>query len=229
MIVAGRLRRKTKITSTTRTTARPSSNSTSATEARIVVVRSVSTATSTAAGSAACKLRQQRLDAVDDRDDVGAGLALDVEDDRRHVVHPGGELGVLGAVHDLRDVRQPHRRAVPVGDDQVAIFVGALELVVGIDRVGARRPVEIALRRVDVGVGDRRAQIVDVEAVGGERARIGLDAHRRPLPAADADEADAGQLRDLLRRAACRRDPRPGSAAGSSRSAPGSGSARRPD
>ena len=50
MIVAGRLRRNRKITSTTSTMARPSSNSTSVTEARIVVVRSVSTATFTAAG-----------------------------------------------------------------------------------------------------------------------------------------------------------------------------------
>ncbi len=53
MIVAGRLRRNRKITSTTRTTASPSSNSTSETEARIVVVRSVSTATFTAAGRVA--------------------------------------------------------------------------------------------------------------------------------------------------------------------------------
>ncbi len=51
MIVPGSVRRNTKITSTTRTTARPSSNSTSETEARIVTVRSLSTATSTAAGS----------------------------------------------------------------------------------------------------------------------------------------------------------------------------------
>src|ERR1700728_4320053 len=51
MIVAGRLRRNRKITRTTSATARPSSNSTSATEARIVVVRSVSTATFTAPGA----------------------------------------------------------------------------------------------------------------------------------------------------------------------------------
>src|SRR5271165_6827409 len=50
MMVAGTLRRNRKITSTTSTTESPSSNSTSATEARMVVVRSVSTATSTAAG-----------------------------------------------------------------------------------------------------------------------------------------------------------------------------------
>src|SRR5580704_15766460 len=48
--VAEGRRRNTNMTITTITTARPSSNSTSATDARIVVVRSVSTATSTAEG-----------------------------------------------------------------------------------------------------------------------------------------------------------------------------------
>src|SRR5260370_40655338 len=51
--VAEGRRRNTKITITTSTTARPGSNSTSASEARIVVVRSVKTATSTAEGRAA--------------------------------------------------------------------------------------------------------------------------------------------------------------------------------
>ena len=54
MIVAGNVRRNRKITATTNATASPSSNSTSATEARIVTVRSVSTATSTADGNVAC-------------------------------------------------------------------------------------------------------------------------------------------------------------------------------
>ena len=51
MKVAGTLRRNRKITSTTRITARLSSNSTSCTEARMVLVRSVRIETSTAAGS----------------------------------------------------------------------------------------------------------------------------------------------------------------------------------
>ena len=95
--VADGLRRNRKITATTRTTARPSSNSTSATEARIVVVRSVTTATSTAAGSAALSAGSSAWMPVDDGDDVGARLALDVDDDCRIGVDPGGELGVLGA------------------------------------------------------------------------------------------------------------------------------------
>ncbi len=50
MKVAGMLLRKTKITATTRATARTSSNSTSCTEARMPVVRSLVTATLTPAG-----------------------------------------------------------------------------------------------------------------------------------------------------------------------------------
>src|SRR2546421_12679712 len=53
MIVAGRLRRNTKITITTSTTASSSSNCTSCTDARTVTVRSVSTLTSMPAGNVA--------------------------------------------------------------------------------------------------------------------------------------------------------------------------------
>ena len=61
------------------------------TEARMVVVRSVSGVMSIAAGSDRGQRRQQLLDAVDHLNDVGAGLALDVDDQRRRLVHPGGE------------------------------------------------------------------------------------------------------------------------------------------
>ena len=109
------------------------------------------------------------------------------------------ELAVLGAVDDGGDVLQPHRRTVAIGDHQVEVLLGIGDLVVGVDRRGLRRPVEIALRRVDVGVAECGAQIVDIQAVGGQRPRIDLHAHRRPLAAADADQADAGLLGDLLR------------------------------
>ncbi len=56
MIVAGTLRRKMKMTRTTRMTARVSSNSTSWIEARIVTVRSVRTLTSIDGGSEALRL-----------------------------------------------------------------------------------------------------------------------------------------------------------------------------
>ena len=55
MIVADRLRRNRKMTITTSAIVSSNSNSTSCTEARIVVVRSVSTATFTDPGSEACR------------------------------------------------------------------------------------------------------------------------------------------------------------------------------
>ncbi len=63
-------------------------------------------------GQRRLQLRQQLLDAVDDLDHVGAGLALDVDDDRRLLVRPGGEARVLGAVDDVGDVGRaaPARR-----------------------------------------------------------------------------------------------------------------------
>ena len=69
-----------------------------------------------------------------DLDDVGPGLALDVEDDARRAVGPRGEVHVLRAVHGLGDVAEPHRRAVHVGDDDALVLGGGLELVVGVDR-----------------------------------------------------------------------------------------------
>ena len=145
------------------------------------------------------QLRQERLDTVDDLDDIGAGLPLNIDDNRLVGVHPRGELGILSAFGGARDIRQLHRRAVPVSHDQVVVVGRLSDLIVGVDRVGAARPVEIAFGRVDIGIGERRAQIVDVEAVGGELAVIRLDAHCRPVPAADADQADPRQLRDFLR------------------------------
>ena len=144
-------------------------------------------------------LRQQRLDSIDDLNDVGAGLTLHVDDDCRRRIRPGAELGVLRAADDGGHVQELDRRAVAIGDDQITILIGAGELIVGIDSQSLGRAVEIAFRRIDVQIADRGADIVDVKTVGGKRIRIELDAHRRPLPAADTDESDAGQLRHFLR------------------------------
>src|SRR6185436_20991518 len=78
------------------------------------------------------------------------------------------------------------------------VLLAGEELVVGGDGVELARPVEAALGLVHVGRGDGGADVFDGEAVGGERGRVHLHAHGRLLAAADADEADAGELRDLL-------------------------------
>ena len=144
------------------------------------------------------ELRQQRLDPVDDRDDVGAGLPLDVEDDGRRQVHPGRLLHVFDAVDHFGDVGQSHRRTVPVGDDQRPVLVARKDLVVGPDRVGLALPVERAFGLVDVRLRDRGPHVLHPQSEGGERGRVHLNANRGLLATADADEADAGELRDLL-------------------------------
>ena len=56
--------------------------------------------------------RQQRLDRIGDRDDVGAGLAFDVEDQRRLAVVPGRQLFVFKSVDGLADIAELDRCAV---------------------------------------------------------------------------------------------------------------------
>ena len=79
----------------------------------------------TEAGIWARKLGQKVLDGVDHLDGVGAGLALDGQDDGRPVVEPGGDLVVLDAVDDLAQILQAHRRAVAVGHDERPVGLGA--------------------------------------------------------------------------------------------------------
>ncbi len=92
------------MTITTRTVVSINSNSTSFTEARMVVVRSLTTCTCDALRQRRFDLGKQRLNRVDDADDVGAGLPLNIQNDAAFVVHPGGELGVFRAVDDRGDV-----------------------------------------------------------------------------------------------------------------------------
>ena len=71
------------------------------------------------------------------------------------------------------------------------------------------RAVEAAFGLIDVGGGDRRAQVLEAQAVGGKRRGVGLDAHGRLLPAADADQPDARRAAKSSAPTACRRGPGP--------------------
>ena len=62
------------------------------------------------------------------------------------------------------------------------------------------RSVKVALGGIDTGGEKRRAQIFKVQAVGRKRCGVGLNAHGRLLPAADAYQANPAQLRKLGRK-----------------------------
>ena len=119
MTVAQKLRRNRKITITTSATVSINVNCTSATEARMVSVRSEMIIDLDGRRDRGLQHRQHRLDPVDGVDDVGAGLALDCQDDRALLVVPAGDQVVLRPVDGLADVADAHRRAVAVGDDQI--------------------------------------------------------------------------------------------------------------
>ncbi len=148
---------------------------------------------------AGLQLRQELVDAVDDGDDVGAGLALHVDDDGGLAIHPGSLLRVLCRIDDGGYVGGANRGAVAVGDDDGQVVGAGDELVVGVDGVGLARAVERALGLVDVGGGEGGAQVFEAEVVGGKLRGVGLHADGRLLTAGDGDQADAGDLGDFLR------------------------------
>ena len=53
------------------------------------------------------------------------------------------------------------------------------------------RPVEIPLGLVHVGLSQGGAHVLETKPIGGESRGVGLNAHRRFLTAADADQPDA--------------------------------------
>ena len=144
-------------------------------------------------------MRQQRLDAVDDSDDVGARLALNIHDHRGSEVHPRGLLGVFGAVGDGGNIRKPHRRAILVGNDQRAVLVArrSADRWRRWCRTGAARPACLWPDRR--WLPERGAQVFQAQAIRGQRGRVGLNAHRRLLSAADGNQTHAGELRNFLR------------------------------
>ena len=143
--------------------------------------------------------RHHGLDVVDHLDGVGAGLAEDQEKLAALAVEPGAVARRLGGVDDVGHVLQLDRRAVAVGDDDVAVARGMEQLVVGIDGDRLVLVLEVALGLVDRGVGQRIAHVLERDAVSGQRGRVGLRAHGEVLLAGHQHLGDAGDRRDLLR------------------------------
>ena len=197
MMVAGTLRRNTKITSTTSAIA--SNSSTAASD-----YRGADHARAVGDDLHMHRLRQARqelwqllLDLIDRGDDVSSRLAHHIEHDRRHAVIPGALFDVLSGLGDPGDVAQEHRGAVLVGNDRAQIVLRVLDLVIVIDGVVEFRSVEIALGLAHIDVREQRAQIIDVESVARELLRVRLDAYRRHVASRWSDEAHPRHLGNL--------------------------------
>src|SRR5262249_4242319 len=110
MIVAERLRRKRKITITTRKSVSRRVNFTSLTEARFGAV--AMDLKVDAGGQLAAELRQQRAHAVGDFDGVRAGLLLHGENERALVAEPRRRLVVLHVIEHAAELFEMHRPPV---------------------------------------------------------------------------------------------------------------------
>ncbi len=126
--VAETLRRKRKMTRTTRQRVSSRVNCTSLTDAWMGSALSNRMLRLAEAGIWLLKLGSRALTALETCDGIGAGLALDGQQDAAVVVEPGGHLVVLDAVEDAAQVLQAHRRAVAVGDDDGPELRGVVEL-----------------------------------------------------------------------------------------------------
>ena len=144
------------------------------------------------------KLREEVFHPIDYGDDVGAGLTLNIQNDGGLQIGPGSLLRVFHAVDNGGDVGEPHRRTIAVGNDERPVAVGGNELIVRADGISLVQAVKSAFGLVDVGLAENRAQVLKTQAVGSQCGGVRLDAHCRPLAAADADETNAGELRDFL-------------------------------
>jgi len=100
---------------------------------------------------AGLQLRQKFLDAVNDADNIRAGLALDVHQDGRLLIGPSSLQDVLDSVGHGSHIGDTNGSTVAIGDDDGAIGVGTQKLVVCADGVGLLRPVKSALGLIDVG------------------------------------------------------------------------------
>ena len=197
MSVAQNFRRNRKITMTTSTTVIVSVICTSATAARMVVVRSAAMSIRSAPG-ADFRFGQQRLDRVDNADDIRARLPFHVENQRGFAVVPGREFLVLEAFFGGTDVPEFDGSARAIGDDGVKKRPGIEQLVVGADLKGLSRAFDLPFRQRRRGGRDRLADVLERKPEARKLAGIDrgdLTAHACPLGADLANALDLRQFR----------------------------------
>ena len=99
------------------------------------------------------------------------GCRLDVEDNRRGAVHPGGLAVVFNSVHHICHVLHQDRCVVFPGNRNVCVIARDGNLVVGVDLIILARAVKVSLRGIHAGLRQCGANVFHVDAVGRERNR----------------------------------------------------------
>eukprot|EP01133_Synstelium_polycarpum_P027037 gene27037-biopygen23195 len=107
------------------------------------------------------QIGQQCLYRINGGDDIGIGLLRDVEKHGGLAVIPGIRTAVSHALVDSGDIGKAHGSPVAAADNDAAVILRRFQLRIGADREGKIGAVDGADRLGHVGVGDRRAHIVE--------------------------------------------------------------------
>ncbi len=97
------------------------------------------------------QFRQQGFDPIHHLNHIGAGLALDIEQNGWCRTQPGRLAQVFGVAYNAGHITQAQCAIVFVGQNQGLVLFRRTELLVGIDGCRALRAIQIALGLVDVG------------------------------------------------------------------------------
>ena len=115
--------------------------------------------------------RQQVLHAVRHRDGIGAGLALDGQDDGAAIefagVIPGRGFVVLHRIDNGAQLLQAHGRSAAIGHHHTPVLVGRQQLPGGLQSEGALRPDDGTGGQVHVPVLERGFNFVDADLPRG--------------------------------------------------------------
>src|SRR5262249_35387566 len=91
-----------------------------------------------------------------------------------------------------------YRRTVSISDNERTVLVTRKKLGIAADRISLVGTIKAAFRLIHIGCRNRSSQILHADAVSRQCQRIGLNTHSRLLAAADADKANAQELRNFL-------------------------------
>ena len=120
---------------------------------------------------------QLGLHIIDGLDNVGPRLAEQGDEDSGSSVGPTKVAHILDGILHVGHIRQSHRGAVAVGDDQRRIICSHNCLIVRVDLKAPVAVINRALRAIGISCGKRSAHVLEADAVFVERLRVELDAN----------------------------------------------------
>ena len=142
--------------------------------------------------------RDQFSDRVHHLDRVGSGLAIDGHADRARVVQPVRYLVILHAVDHPSQLRQTHRRPIPVSHDKRAVGLCLRQLPARLHRKRLKPSTQDPGRQIDITALNRICHLINADLFRSQFLRIELNTHRILLRAEHLHLGHPADHRDSL-------------------------------